>query len=274
MKTITPTACGIAAVLSLGSAAADAPWDEDELEAGELPFSEAELFFELNDTDGDLGIHSLIDGEPWSSIEIRSPANQRILSVRNSGELRDQGLTEIFFESSEPPFDELDPLTFFARFPEGTYEAEGRTLDGLELDSELELTHVMPAPPVTFVNGAAQGNQCDDEEPGYDAPAVSPPVTISWLPVTTSHPDTDGAGAGVNPPVPVTIHNYEVVVEAEFDIGDDEFTSVLSIILPPDTTAFDVPASITSLSDSFKYEVLARERSFNQTAVESCYEID
>jgi hypothetical protein len=116
--------------------------------------------------------------------------------------------------------------------------------------------------------------QCDDEEPGYDAPAVSPPVTISWLPVTMSHPDTDGAGAGVNPPVPVTIHNYEVVVEAEFDIGDDEFTSVLSIILPPGTTAFDVPASITSLSDSFKYEVLAREQSFNQTAVESCYEID
>ena len=28
----------------------------------EIPFDEAELFFELNDTDGDLGIHGKIDG--------------------------------------------------------------------------------------------------------------------------------------------------------------------------------------------------------------------
>ncbi len=29
----------------------------------EVPFDEARLFFELNDTDGDLGIHGKIDGD-------------------------------------------------------------------------------------------------------------------------------------------------------------------------------------------------------------------
>ena len=41
-------------------------------EADELPFSEAQLYFELNHTDGDLGIHGLIDGDAWKSLEIEA----------------------------------------------------------------------------------------------------------------------------------------------------------------------------------------------------------
>ena len=37
--------------------------------------------------------------------------------------------------------------TFFKRFPEGTYEVSGRALDGTELESEMEVTHVMPVRP-------------------------------------------------------------------------------------------------------------------------------
>lgn len=36
----------------------------------EIPFSVADVYFELYDTDGDLGIHALIDGEPWKKLEI------------------------------------------------------------------------------------------------------------------------------------------------------------------------------------------------------------
>ena len=68
-----------------------------------------------------------------------------------------QGLTEIFFESAEPTFDELSPEEFFRRFPEGDYEIEGITLEGEELESEVELTHVMPAPPEPTVNGSVDG---------------------------------------------------------------------------------------------------------------------
>ncbi len=86
-----------------------------------------------------------------------------------------------------------------------------------------------------------------------------------------SHPDPLGAGAGVQPPVPVNIFNYEVVVEAELEIDGEEFASVVSVILPPDATELEIPAGFLSQTDSFKYEVLARETSYNQTAVESCF---
>jgi len=183
--------------------------------------------------------------------------------------MRKQGLTEIFFESAEPTFDELEPEDFFRRFPAGEYDIEGTTIEGHELESEVELTHVMPAPPEPTVNGKEMALQCDDEEPGYDAPAVSGPVTIAWPEVEDSHPDL-----GVNPPVPVTIHNYEVVVERELEVDGEEFASVLSVILPPDQRSMTIPAEFIDSGDKFKYEVLAREESFNQTAVESCFEIE
>ena len=168
MKSYTLIAAGIATSLSIGPASAENyHHGHDRHELPEIPFSEAHLFFELNNTDGDLGIHSKIDGEPWSKIEIEDPNERRMLVVRNSGRLRRQGLTELFFESAEPTFDELNPKTFFRRFPEGTYEISGYTLDQRELESETELTHVMPAPATVFVNGLPMAMQCDDEETGF-----------------------------------------------------------------------------------------------------------
>jgi hypothetical protein len=243
--------------------------DDDD----EIPFAEAHLFFELNNTDGDLGIHALIDGEPWKRLRIEDPKERSMLGVFVRGRLRRQGLTEIFFESAEPTFDELSPNRFFNRFPEGIYEIEGLTLDHQELESETEVTHVMPAPPQALVNGLPMGLQCDDELPGYDAPEVTPPVIISWADVTMSHPDPMGGGAGVQPPVSVDINNYEVVVEYE---DDDEFESILGVKLPPDQTSLTIPGELIDLAepgDAFKFEVLAREVSYNQTATESCFEL-
>ena len=139
-------------------------------------------------------------------------------------------------------------------------------LDGEELESETELTHVMPAPPAPTVNGLPAATQCDPMEPGFDATQTSAPVTISWPAVTMSHPDANGPGAGVQPPVPVVIHNYEVVVEV---LGGVE--SKISIILPPGETSVTVPAEFLAQGTEFKYEVLAREESFNQTATETCF---
>jgi hypothetical protein len=47
-------------------------------------------------------------------------------------------------DGQEIPLDEAD--LFFERFPEGTYEIEARGLDGEELESEAEVTHLLPAP--------------------------------------------------------------------------------------------------------------------------------
>lgn len=38
----------------------------------------------------------------------------------------------------------------------------------------------MPAPPAAMVNGIPMAEQCDEEEPGYDALNVDAPVVISW----------------------------------------------------------------------------------------------
>jgi hypothetical protein len=76
------------------------------------PFTEAEIFFELNDTDGDLGIHASIDGEPWTALEIEGPGGRELLDMVSRGRLRTQGLTQLSLESAEPAFDELAPADF------------------------------------------------------------------------------------------------------------------------------------------------------------------
>lgn len=235
----------------------------------EFPFDEAEIFFELNNTDGDLGIHALIDGDAWKRLEIEDPRERKMLDVRVRGRLRKQGLTEIFFESAEPTFDELAPEEFFRRFPEGTYEVEGLTLEGIELESEVELTHVMPAPPVVRIgNQGALVEAAEDCDADLPVVSGSDPVFIEWNEVMESHPDPFGGGAGVQPPIPVTIHNYEVVVEI------DETPFKTSTILPPTARSFEVPSEIVALGDEIKFEVLVREASFNQTAVESCFLVE
>ena len=250
------------ATLALMSTAAWADDDDDD-DDGEIPYDEAEIFFELNNTDGDLGIHALIDAEGWKTLRIEDPYERNMLNIRVKSRLRRQGLTEIFFESAEPTFDELPPAHFFYRFPEGDYEIDGRTLDWAELESVAELTHVMPAPPQPTVNGVAFDQDCEDS----NVIAVSSPVEIAWTEVTMSHPDPEGGGAGVQPPVPVEINNYEVVVE----VLDEDVESTFSIQLPPEVTSVTLPVEIMELGTEFKYEVLAREESFNQTAVESCF---
>ena len=257
-KSLIPAALlGCAAIVPLTASA-------DE----EIPFDVAEVFFELNNTDGDLGIHALIDGGPWKRMMIEDKRDRTMLNVSVRGRLRRQGLTEIFFESAEPTFDELPPEKFFKRFPAGTYDVEGVSLSGDELESETEITHAMPAPPAAAVNGIPMALQCDDEEPGYDAPVVAGPVVISWPPVTTTHPDLGNPRNSTD----IEIYNYQVVVETELETPDgDEFASVLSVILPPGVTELEIPAGFLTQNDTFKYEVLAREASYNQTAVESCF---
>jgi len=241
-------------------------------------FSEAEIFFELNDTDGDLGIHSSIDGEPYDLLQVFDPDDNIILNMRAKNSLSDQGQTQFFFESAEPPFSELDPSDFFNRFPDGDYIIKAKKIDGGQLRSITEITHILPAPVSGIMaDGVADSvltkGHCDDEDAAYNPIEIEGgEVTISWNPVTMSHPDASGAGAGQQPPVPVIIHNYEVIVETTIELaGGEEFDTIFNVILPPDVTSIVIPEGFISQSDEFKYEILAREVSFNQTAIESCF---
>lgn len=252
----------------LGFPAFSTAGDED---GDEIPFDEAYIFFELNHTDGDLGIHAFMDGDAWKRLAIEDQDERVILDVFVRGRLRSQGLTEVFFESAEPSFDELSPSQFFQRFPVGIYEIEATTLEDEELESDVRITHRMPAPAEIAVNAMPMAEQCDDEEPGYDAPTLTLPVTITWPAVDHTHPDLGSPRNSTN----IKIRNYEVVVEAEVEgLNGEEFTTIFNALLPPDVTSMTIPEEFLAQSDTFKYEVLAREKGFNQTAVESCFLLD
>ena len=264
----------------------------------EDPFDEARLFFELNDTDGDLGIHGKIDGDEWKYLEIEDPRDRKMLNIWVRGRLRRQGLTELFFESAEPTFDELDPEKFFRRFPEGEYDIEGYTLDGEERESEVYLSHVIPAAPdgVTL-NGRPAPEDCDAELPVIDA---SGGVTISWDQVDESHAakwagDPDKIALGEDGEI--VLRYYEVVVE----IDESDFKS--TSIIPPgdgDRVSWTLPPDFFELSDEgeYKFEILVRTNILdddgelvvvevetdegveevpvpgNKSAVESCFEVE
>jgi hypothetical protein len=234
---------------------------EDWHEKQEMPFEEAELYFELNNTDGDLGIHSLIDGEPWKRLTIEDRRGREMLNIFVQNRLKWQGLTEIFFESAEPTFDELPPKKFFRRFPAGEYEIEGVTLRNKEMESMVRLTHLLPAPPENIqINGTPLFEGCDDEP--VEIKENGNGLLIEWAPVTTSHPELGITGRNI------FIEQYEVVLENE-DLG-----LVFSVELPPDVTEIQIPRAFSDLGEEFKLEILAREKSHNQTAVETCFQVD
>lgn len=230
----------------------------------ELEFDEAQIYLELNDTDGDLGIHGLIDGDAWKNLEIEGPDGRVLLNAWVRGALREQGMTEFFFESDEPSFDELSPEEFFERFPEGSYDIEGVTLDGEELDGEIELSHVLAAPPANItVNGEPAAANCDAE-----LPEVSEPVTLDWDAVTQSHPTLGTTG------VAVTVQQYEVVGEIERE-GETPDVLVFKADLPAGVTAFEFPEDFTGMADGeIKFEIVTKLDNGNQTAAESCFELE
>ena len=248
----------VVAMLAFLAAGISLSWADDH-DDEEIPFDEAEVFFELNHTDGDLGIHANIDGEPWKTLKLETPDERTNLRIRLSGRLRMQGLTQLMFESAEPTFDELAPRRFFRRFPEGEYEVEGTTIEGEEMESTSMVTHLMPAPADGFsVNGMDLPEDCDEGP----VPQVSEPFTIRWDPVTESHPEIGRTGE------PIEVVQYQLVVERE----DPDL--VFSIELTPNVTEVVIPGGLASPGDEFKVEVLVREASGNQTAVESCFEVD
>ena len=234
--------------------------EDDEGDDGEeIPFDEASIFLELNHTDGDLGIHAFVDGDAWSQLEVESPNEREQLKIMAKGSLRRHGLTELFFESAEPKFpDDLTLDEFFARFPAGEWEISGTTIEGDELESSVELSHVLAAPPANvMLNDQPAAENCDADP----LPVVSEPVTIRWDIVTLSHPTVGESGL-------VVVARYQLIVER----GEEELT--FSIDLPPDATSFELPEDLTALADEFKFEIIVRTDTGNQTAVESCFEIE
>ena len=209
----------------------------------QIPFDDAELFIEINSTDGDAGIQVFVDGEGWERLVIKDPSGKQLLVINGTTSVKAQGLTELFFESAEPSFDEQTLGELLALFPEGEYEFEGVTTEGDQLVATAELTHDLPAGP-QIVGVAVNGNN----------------VVISWELVEDSFADPDA------PIRVIEIDSYQVVVEFE----DLDF----SIVLPGDATSVTVPPEFianVSPNTEVKFEILAKEESGNQTITESSF---
>ncbi len=226
----------LAALASVGAT----PVHDDE----EVRFSRAKIIVEFNSTAEDIGVQVLLDGDPWRKVAIFNPANRRILDIESRRSLRQQGLTELFFESSEPSLDELPLEEFLARFPAGTYEFEGVTIEGDEVEGSAVLTHVIPAGPEIL----------SPVSPDDDPPAVDPDdATIEWEPVATTIAGSED----------LEIASYQVIVEQVDPLR------IFSIDLPASATSVKVPAGfLVQRGTLHKFEVLAVEAGGNQTITE------
>jgi hypothetical protein len=218
--------------------------DEDEEEGPPL-MSAAKLLIEHNATDADTGFQGFADGDPWDELEISGPGGT-IVVARPQGGLAGFGLTEFFFETSEPPNADVPIADVLARLPEGTYTFKGKMVGGTESSATATFTHTIPAGPVLVA-------------PAEGAPDVDPNNTVvSWQSVTKTY---DGAAD-------VKIVGYQVIVEKKEEpltFPESFAKPVFSAYVPASATSVTVPKEFMVANALYDWEVLAIEESGNQT---------
>jgi hypothetical protein len=209
-----------------------------------VPFDDARLKIEFNATDGDAGLQFFIDAETWRHVTVTNPRGRKVAEFDAGTVIRNFGLSELFSESSEPPFDELPFAEFKKLFPAGVYTFRGQDIDGQKLRSTFRLTHAVP-----------DGPRITSPAEGARLPATG--LTVRWDPVTT--------------PAGIHVVAYEVIVVAdESGLGTAERT--VDATLPATATHLHVPAEFLT-PGGYKTEVLAIARSGNQTLNEVAFTV-
>jgi hypothetical protein len=201
-----------------------------------VPFKTATLIVEINDTDGDAGLQIFLDHDAWKSIAISRPDGTKIVDFKTESDLQNYGLTELFSESSEPPFTEIPLEEFKKLFPEGDYLFQGETIQGEKIESTVPLSHAFPGGPEIT----------SPEEESTVAPGE---LVVRWEPL----PPANG----------VEIVGYQVVV-----VTESEPSRSLEADLPATATEMAIPAQFMEAGTEFKAEVLAIEASGNKTLTE------
>jgi hypothetical protein len=203
--------------------------------------AEATMIVEVNATDGDAGLQVFLDGEPWRSMRVAGPDGRTILDVTTKERLDGYGLTELFSESSEPPFD-VFPLARFKRlFPAGRYTFTGRTVEGAPITGAARLSHDIPAGPriVSPAGGSKLGRVG---------------VVGRWRPAAQ--------------PAGVEVIAYRAIVTTE-----EPRLRVLSADLPASARQLEVPRAFLATRGEYKLEVQAIESSGNQTLTEVAFRV-
>jgi len=243
MRTLGLIAVAMATLLAGSTARADR--DRDEGTAGRVPFKDARLKIEANDTDGDAGVQVFLDSDPWRLFEIYDPSGRRLFRSTTGGIFSKQGGTELFMESGEPSFDEVPLDEFLARFPEGRYRFRGLGVEGEEFFGTATFTHNIPAGPLLV--GPHEGG-----------PLVDPNnAVVSWEPVA--------------PPNGSPIIAYQVLVVLS-DTGLPALPKIsLDVMMPPTATSLAVPPGFLRRNTLYEWEVLSIEAGGNQTLSSSFF---
>jgi hypothetical protein len=244
------TMVGLCALGVIGFVAGSAPAQaEDE---DELTYSYSKMLIEHNATDEDTGFQIAVDGEAWNRLDVWGPNDRPVMAVRARGRMRRVGFTEMFFETQEPENAEVPIPRMLKNLPEGTYEFEGITVDGEEIEGEAYLSHAIPAGPELVF--PSEG----------DVVSANSDLTIVWNPVTeTIYGET------------VNVTHYQLIVEEDVPFEHAGFgRTLLSIHVPSSKTSMRVPAEFLEPGTAYKYEVLALEESGNQTLSSSEFETE
>jgi hypothetical protein len=204
-----------------------------------VPFKAATLIVEINATDGDAGLQVFLDHDAWRTIAISRPDGTKIIDLQTHSDLSDYGLTELFSESSEPPFTEFPLDEFRNLFPEGDYLFQGETIEGVKIETSVPLSHAFPEGPEIL-------------SPEEESTVAPDELVVRWSPP----PPVEG----------VEIVAYQVVV-----VTETEPSRALEADLPATATEMAVPAEFMEPGAEFKVEVLAIEASGNQTLSEVAF---
>ena len=206
------------------------------------------LLIEHNATDEDTGFQGFVDGEPWKRLEVFGPDGRLVMSTYANGRLRSLGLTELFFETNEPPNAEVPIPDVLKKLPAGRYEFRGKTIDGLTERGVAVLSHTIPA-------GAEIVAPAEDAEIRADRDLI-----VRWRPVTTA---LDGETR-------VTITHYQLIIERLDQTPGAGFGSeTFSIHVPSTITKIRVPHEFLQPNTRYGLEVLAIEKNGNQTITSS-----
>jgi hypothetical protein len=202
----------------------------------------AKLIIENNATDQDIGVHGAFDDHGWSKLCVYDPQGDPVLTVSPESQLRDLTMAGIFFESREPPIDEFSFDDLKAKFPEGRYTVRGLSFDGKLLTGSALFTHDVPAAPM--VTAPVDGAEVGIED-----------LVVRWEDVTKT---IEGK--------PVTITGYEVIISKIKHNDPNGFSQpIYDVHLPPDRNSLSVAEEFLEPGTEYELEVLALEKSGNQT---------
>ncbi len=210
-----------------------------------VKLKDAKLNIEHNATDRDTGFQGFIDSEGWRRLDVRGPGGQ-VLRFEGRGTLAKLGLTELFFETVEPENADVPIDEMLAKLPEGRYTIAGPAQENGKSAGRTSgtawLTHDIPAGPKLVA-----------PEEGAKVPTRG--VVARWKPVTKSITGD-----------PVTIIAYQLIIEKDVEPHPHMIGKFgLSIYMPRSVTSIAVPDGFLQPRTAYKWEVLAIERSGNQT---------